>query len=148
MHAGEMKKGRGQRAHGGKFPAGSVETPMPAEKWEEKCTPARRRTTGASVQKEANSPSPASKRSCRRGNRKKNARRRDEERQRPACTRRQISRRQGRNARAGGETGRKMHAGEAKNDRGQRAKGGKFPAGVVETNKPAEKQNEKCTPAR
>ncbi|WP_283244030.1 hypothetical protein [Bianquea renquensis] len=41
-----------------------------------------------------------------------------------------------------------MHAGEVKNGRGQRAHGGKFPAGIVETNKPAGKQNEKCTPAR
>ena len=27
MHAGKVKKGRGQRAHGGKIPAGIVETP-------------------------------------------------------------------------------------------------------------------------
>ena len=47
MHAGEAKKGRGQRAHGGKLPAGSVETSKPEEKWEEKCTPVRRRKAGA-----------------------------------------------------------------------------------------------------
>ena len=41
MHAGEMKKGRGQRANGGKIPAGIVERIKAAEKWEEKCTPAR-----------------------------------------------------------------------------------------------------------
>ncbi|MFQ9798438.1 MAG: hypothetical protein ACLR23_05370 [Clostridia bacterium] len=41
MHAGEAKSGSGQRAHGGKFPAGSGETTMPAGKWDEKCTPAR-----------------------------------------------------------------------------------------------------------
>ena len=93
MHAGEMKKGRGQRAHGGKFPAGRVETPEPAEKREEKCTPARRRTTGASVQKEANSQRASSKRTSQRRNRMKNARRRGEERQRPACKRRQTPRR-------------------------------------------------------
>ncbi|MFR5071178.1 MAG: hypothetical protein ACLTDS_03020 [Bianqueaceae bacterium] len=44
--------------------------------------------------------------------------------------------------------GRKMHAGEMKKGRGQRANGGKIPAGIVETPKLAEKQNEKCTPAR
>ena len=36
MHAGEMKKGRGQRAHGGKLPAGIVEMLKPEEKREEK----------------------------------------------------------------------------------------------------------------
>ncbi|WP_283244025.1 hypothetical protein [Bianquea renquensis] len=41
MHAGEIKNGSGQRAHGGKFPAGSGETTMPAGKRDEKCTPAR-----------------------------------------------------------------------------------------------------------
>ncbi|MFQ9799765.1 MAG: hypothetical protein ACLR23_13435 [Clostridia bacterium] len=41
-----------------------------------------------------------------------------------------------------------MHAGTMKNSRGQRAKGGKFPAVTVETIAPAEKQNKKCTPAR
>ncbi|MFQ9801084.1 MAG: hypothetical protein ACLR23_21570 [Clostridia bacterium] len=41
MHASEMKKGRGQRAQGGKIPAVTVETAKPEEKWEEKCTPAR-----------------------------------------------------------------------------------------------------------
>ena len=60
MHAGEMKKGRGQRANGGKIPAGTVETAKLAEKREEKCTPARRGKAEASVQTEAKSPPPAS----------------------------------------------------------------------------------------
>ena len=41
---------------------------------------------------------------------------------------------------------RKMHAGEARNSRDQRAHGGKFLAGIVETAKLAEKQHKKCTP--
>ncbi|WP_283243841.1 hypothetical protein [Bianquea renquensis] len=41
MHAGEVKKGSGQRANEDKFSAGRVETAKAAEKWEEKCTPAR-----------------------------------------------------------------------------------------------------------
>ena len=148
MHAGEMKKGRGQRANGGKIPATSVETPKLAEKQNEKCTPVRRRKAKASVHTEAKSLPSQSKRPSRRRNGKKNARRRDEERQRPACTRREIARRHRRDAQAGGETGRKMHAGEARKGRGQRAKGGKIPATSVETPKLAEKQNEKCTPVR
>ena len=39
MHAGEARDGRGQRAHGGKLYAGSVETSKPAEKRDKKCTP-------------------------------------------------------------------------------------------------------------
>ncbi|MBC8544679.1 MAG: hypothetical protein ACLR23_04065 [Clostridia bacterium] len=46
MHAGEARNSRGQRAHGGKLPAGIVETAKSAEKWEEKCTPVRRRKAG------------------------------------------------------------------------------------------------------
>ena len=102
----------------------------------------------ASGQKEANSSPPSSKRSCRRRNRMKNARRRGEQRQRPAGKRRQIPRRHRQNDHAGGETRLKMHAGKAKNGSGQRAKGGKFLAATVETTMPAEKQNEKYTPAR
>ena len=47
-----------------------------------------------------------------------------------ACKRRQIARRHRRDVQGGGETGRKM------------------PAGIVETSKPGEKQDKKCTPAR
>ena len=71
----------------------------------------------------------------------KNARRQSEERQQPACKRRQIPRRHRQNDHAGGETRLKMHAGEAKNGSGQRAKGDKFTAGTVEVTEPAEKQN-------
>ncbi|MBC8545120.1 hypothetical protein [Bianquea renquensis] len=93
MHAGKAKNGSGQRAKGGKIPAGSVEAPGPAEKQNKKCTPARRRTAAASVHTETNSSTPPSKQPCRRRNRIKNARRRGEQRQRPACKRRQIPRR-------------------------------------------------------
>ena len=65
-----------------------------------------------------------------------------------ACKRRQIARRHRRDVQAGGETGRKMHAGEARTGRGQRAHGSRLPAGIVETSKPGEKQDKKCTPAR
>ncbi|MBC8543961.1 hypothetical protein [Bianquea renquensis] len=41
-----------------------------------------------------------------------------------------------------------MHAGEAKNGSGQRAKCDKFVHATVETTMSAEKQNKKCTPAR
>ena len=41
MHAGEASKGRDRRAKGGKISAGIVERIKAAEKWEEKCTPAR-----------------------------------------------------------------------------------------------------------
>ncbi|MFQ9798670.1 MAG: hypothetical protein ACLR23_06690 [Clostridia bacterium] len=41
-----------------------------------------------------------------------------------------------------------MHAGVAKNDSRQRAYGDIFHAITVETILPAEKQNDKCTPAR
>ena len=59
-----------------------------------------------------------------------------------------IARRQRRDDQGGGEMGRKMHAGEAGNSRGQRANGGKIPAGIVETATPEEKRDKKCTPAR
>jgi|GEM_PF-2705693 len=75
MHAGEMKKGRGQRANGGKIPAGTVETAKLAEKQNKKCTPVRRGKAEASVQKEAKSLPSQSKRPRRRRNRMKNARR-------------------------------------------------------------------------
>ncbi|MFR5073596.1 MAG: hypothetical protein ACLTDS_16360, partial [Bianqueaceae bacterium] len=97
MHAGEVKNASGQRAHGGKFPAGSGETTMPAGKRDEKCTPARRRTAATSGHTEANSPPAQPKRLCRRRNEMKNARRRGEDRQRPAGIWRQIPRRQRRN---------------------------------------------------
>ncbi|WP_283244010.1 hypothetical protein [Bianquea renquensis] len=41
MHAGEAKKGRGQRAHGGRLPTVNVETSKAAGKRDKKCTPAR-----------------------------------------------------------------------------------------------------------
>ncbi|MFQ9798609.1 MAG: hypothetical protein ACLR23_06330 [Clostridia bacterium] len=69
MHAGKAKNGSGQRAKGGKIPAGSVEAPGPAEKQNKKCTPARRRTAAASVHTETNSSTPPSKQPCRRRNR-------------------------------------------------------------------------------
>ncbi|MBC8544376.1 hypothetical protein [Bianquea renquensis] len=105
MHAGKMKNDSGQRAHGGIFPAASFETILPAEKQNNKCTPAWRRTTAASGHTETNSTPSQSKRSCRRRNRTINARRRGEERHRPAGTRRHILRRHRRNDRAGRETG-------------------------------------------
>ena len=55
MHAGEMKKGRGQRANGGKIPAGSVETAKSEEKQNKKCTPVRRGKAEASVHTEVKS---------------------------------------------------------------------------------------------
>ena len=56
--------------------AAIVETPKPAEKQNEKCTPVRRGRVEASVHTEAKSPPPPSKRPSRRRNRMKNARRR------------------------------------------------------------------------
>ena len=41
MHAGEVKKGSGQRANEDKFSAARVETIKAAEKQNEKCTPVR-----------------------------------------------------------------------------------------------------------
>ncbi|MFQ9798229.1 MAG: hypothetical protein ACLR23_04070 [Clostridia bacterium] len=97
---------------------------------------------------ETKSPPASSKRPSRRRNGKKNARRRDEERQGtsvhtegncpPTSSKRPRRRR----------NGIKIHAGEARNSRGQRAHGGKIPAGIVETAKSEEKWEEKCTPAR
>ena len=55
MHAGEGGDSRGQRANGGKIPAGRFETPKPEEKWEEKCTPVRRGKAEASVHTEVKS---------------------------------------------------------------------------------------------
>ncbi|MBC8544978.1 hypothetical protein [Bianquea renquensis] len=118
MHAGEAKKGRGRRANGGRLRAVIVETSKAGEKQDKKCTPARRRKAEASVQTEADCPPSTSRRPRRRGNGIKNARRRGGERQKPACKRRQIACRQRRDVQGGGETGRKMHAGEAKTGRG------------------------------
>ena len=129
-----MKKGRGQRAHRGKIPAVTVETAKLAEKQNEKCTPVRRGTAEASVQTEAKSLPADSRRPSRRRNGKKNARRRRGGQQRPACKRRQNPRRQIRDAQAGGEMGRKMHAGEARKGRGQRAHRGKIHAGGQSSN--------------
>ncbi|MBC8544379.1 hypothetical protein [Bianquea renquensis] len=104
MHAGEVKNDTVQRAHEDIFSAATVETTEPAEKRDQKCTPARRRTTPSSGHTEANSLPPAAKRSCRRRYRMINARRRGEERHRPAGTRRLIPRRQRRDDLAGGDT--------------------------------------------
>ena len=41
MHAGKVKNATGQRAHEDIFSAATVETILPAEKQNEKCTPAR-----------------------------------------------------------------------------------------------------------
>ena len=141
MHAGEAKNGSGQRAKGGKFVHATVKTIAPAEKQNEKCTPARRGTAVASVQKAANSPPADSKRSCRRRNKIKNARWRSKERQQPACKRQQIRPRHRRNDSAGGETRLKMHAGEAKNGSSQRVKSSKFVHATVKTIAPAEKRD-------
>ena len=130
------------------MPAGIVEMSKAAGKREEKCTPARQGPAGASVHTEADCPPASSRRPSRRRNRIKNARRRDEERQRPAYKRRQIAHRHRRDDQAGGETGTKMHAGEARKGRGQRANGGRLRAVSVETSKAAGKQDKKCTPAR
>ncbi|MBC8544680.1 hypothetical protein [Bianquea renquensis] len=105
MHAGEMKKGRDQRTNGGRLPTGIVEMIKLAGKQEEKCTPARRGKAEASVQTEADCAPASSRRPSRRRNGIKNARRRGEERQGPACTRREIPRRHRRNGQGGGETG-------------------------------------------
>ncbi|MBC8544380.1 hypothetical protein [Bianquea renquensis] len=121
MHAGVAKNDSRQRAHGNIFSAATGETILPAEIQNDKCTPAWRRTTAASGHTETYSPPPPAKRSCRRRYRTKNARRRDEERHRPAGIRRHIPHRHRRNDLAGGDTERKMHAGKAKNDTGQRA---------------------------
>ena len=40
MHAGEMKNATSQRAHEDIFSAATVETTEPAEKRDQKCTPA------------------------------------------------------------------------------------------------------------
>ena len=132
MHAGEVKKGSGQRANEDKFSAARVETIKAAEKWKEKCTPVRRAKAETGVQTKTKSPPAESKRPRRRRNRKKNARRRGEKRQRPTCKRRQNLRRQSRNCQGGGEMGRKMHAGEVSNGSGQRANEDKFPAASVQ----------------
>ena len=75
MHAGEMKKGRGQRTNGGRLPTGIVEMIKLAGKQEEKCTPARRGKAEASVQTEADCAPASSRRPSRRRNGIKNARR-------------------------------------------------------------------------
>ena len=41
MHAGKVKNASDQRAHGNIFSAATVETILPAEKQNDKCTPAR-----------------------------------------------------------------------------------------------------------
>ena len=141
MHASEACNDSGQRAYGGKFLHATVETIMPAVKRHSKCTPARRRTAAASGHMEAKSLPSRSRRPIRRRNRMNNARQRGEERLRPAGIRRQIPPRHLQNDRAGEETELKMHAGEAKNSRGQRAYGGKFLHATFKTIAPAKKQN-------
>ncbi|MBC8545117.1 hypothetical protein [Bianquea renquensis] len=75
MHAGEASNGSGQRAHGDKFHATTVETTMPAEKRDEKCTPAKEERQRPACKKEAKSPPAESRRPIRRRNKIKNARR-------------------------------------------------------------------------
>ncbi|MFQ9798156.1 MAG: hypothetical protein ACLR23_03670 [Clostridia bacterium] len=75
MHAGEANNGDGQRAHGGKFSAATVETITTAEIQNKICTSVRRTMATASGHTEANSPPPPSKRSGRRRYRMKYARR-------------------------------------------------------------------------
>ena len=87
-----------------KFTAPCGEMTMPAGKQNKKCTPAGRRTAATSGHTEANSMPPPSRRPCRRRYRMKNARRRGEERLRPAGTRGLIPRRHSRNGHAGEET--------------------------------------------
>ncbi|MFQ9798414.1 MAG: hypothetical protein ACLR23_05225 [Clostridia bacterium] len=101
MHAGESRKGRGERAHGGNCPPASSKRPKPAEKWEEKCTLARRGTAGTSVHTPVNF-SPASSKQA------KLAEKQHEKctpvmgkRWRPACTKRQNPRRQRRDGQSG-----------------------------------------------
>ena len=89
------------------MPTVNVETSKAAGKRDKKCTPARRRKAEASVQTEANCLPSTSRRPRRRGNRKKNARRRGKDRQGLACKRRQIARHHSRDVQAGGETGKK-----------------------------------------
>ena len=67
MHAGEMKNGSDQRAHGGIFSVSNGETSMSAGKQNKKCTPVRRRTARASGHTETYSTPQAAKRPCRRG---------------------------------------------------------------------------------
>ena len=74
MHAGEMKKGRGQRANGGKIPAGTVETAKLAEKQHEKCTPVMGKKVEAGVHKETKSPPAEARWTKRSDSRIKNAR--------------------------------------------------------------------------
>ncbi|MBC8544486.1 hypothetical protein [Bianquea renquensis] len=79
MHVGEANNGDGQRAHGGKFSAATVETIRPAEIQNEICTPVRRTMATASGHTEAISSPPPSKRSGRRRYKMKYARRRGEQ---------------------------------------------------------------------
>ena len=75
MHAGEARNSRDQRAHGGKFLAGIVETAKLAEKQHKKCTPESGGKVEASVQKETKSPSAEGRWAKRSDSREKNARR-------------------------------------------------------------------------
>ena len=75
MHAGEASNGSGQRANEDKFHATTVETTMPAEKRDEKCTPVREERQRPACKKEEKSPLAASRRPIRRRNKIKNARR-------------------------------------------------------------------------
>ena len=134
MHAGEANNGSDRRAHGAKFSAASAKTIMPAGIRDKKCTPVRRTTAATSGHTVPNSPLPTARQPCRRGYKTKNARRQGEQRQRPAGTRCQILRRQREDDHAGGDTKRKMHAGEANNGSDQRAHGAKFSVASGETN--------------
>ena len=100
----------------------------------------------ASVHKETKSPSAEGRWAKRSDSREKNARRRWEERWKPACKRRQNPRRQRGDGQSGVTAGKKMHAGDRRKGGGRRAQGDKIPAGSIETAKPEEKWKEKCTP--
>ena len=158
MHAGDGKKGEGQRAKGDKISVGKGRWAKRSDSreknarrgWEERRRPActrsknPRRKRGdrqsgvtaerkmhagdggkveASVHKETKSPPAETRWAKRSDSREKNARRRWEERRRPACTRRQNLRRQRGDGQSGVTAGRKMHAGDGKKGIGRRAQG-------------------------
>ncbi|MFQ9801038.1 MAG: hypothetical protein ACLR23_21300 [Clostridia bacterium] len=105
MHAGS-RNGCGQRAHAAKSLAATVKTTMPAEKQDEKCTPARRAATRTSGHTQpvprhhlSRRPCPAEKRheKCTPVSARNSSG--------PAGTRSQTSRRYRQDDHAGGETG-------------------------------------------
>ncbi|MFQ9798585.1 MAG: hypothetical protein ACLR23_06195 [Clostridia bacterium] len=81
-----------------------IETTMPAEIQNEKCTPARWRMAAASGHTEANSMPAQPRRPCRWGNEMKNARRRGRRTAATSAAYEAIPRRHRRDDHAGGET--------------------------------------------